>query len=74
MVPIVHGLKRRYSACLTVDEVNFHAASPLRDELNPLGSPEFFLIDTSGKSIYRWFGFTEAEEFDSILEPLCAAD
>lgn len=74
MLPIVHGLKQKYNACLTVDEINFHGKSPQINNLNPFAVPEFFLLGASGKTLYRWFGSTEAEEFDTILAPLCQSE
>ena len=74
MIPIVHGLKQRYRGCLDVTEVNFHRASPLHEALRPLGSPEFALLDADEQVLYRWYGFTEAEEFDAVLQPLCGSE
>lgn len=71
MVPIVHGLKTRYADCLSVERVNFHAASTWRDTLNPMATPEFALLDPAGTLLYRWFGVIDAEEFDEVLQPVC---
>ncbi len=72
MQPIVHGLKQKYAACLSVDSINFHGKDPAIETLNPLGSPDFFLLDSAGKILYRWLGRVEPEEFDEVLKPLCS--
>jgi hypothetical protein len=71
MEPIVHGLTKRYAGCMTLERVNFHAQSAWYEKINPLGTPEFALVDAAGKILYRWSGFTEAESFDQVLQPLC---
>jgi hypothetical protein len=71
MTPIVHGLKTKYSSCLTVKRVNFHQHTPWHDFIFPIGSPEFALLDSEEQILYRWFGFTEEEEFTAVLDPLC---
>jgi hypothetical protein len=71
MEPIVHGLTQRYSGCLALERVNFHAETAWSKKINPLGSPEFAVVDAAGKILYRWSGFTEAESFDAVLQPLC---
>jgi hypothetical protein len=71
MEPVVNGLTKDYRNCITLERVNFHAQTPLREKLAPIGSPEFALLDSSGKILYRWFGVTERSEFDEVLRPLC---
>jgi len=71
MQPIVHELRIRYSRCLTLETVNYHEDTPERAALHPFGSPEFFLLDSKQTVLYRWFGRTDAEEFDAIIAPLC---
>lgn len=71
MIPIVNGLEKKYRRCLTVVSVNYHAPSPLRETLRPFGSPEFFLLDKEGVVQYRWFGRTDAEEFETVLNTAC---
>jgi hypothetical protein len=56
-----------------VIRVNFHEDTPLRERLRPLGTPELVLLDSADTTLYRWFGFTEAEEFDAVLKPLCSS-
>jgi hypothetical protein len=73
MEPIVHGLKEKYSACMEMNRVNFHANSTWRELLSPIGTPEFVLLDSAREVLYRWFGFTEAEEFAAVLDPLCSS-
>ena len=73
MVPIVNGLEDRYGSCLTLERVNLHDHTPWHEKLNPLGSPEFALLDAGGQLLHRWFGFTEAAAFDETLMPLCDA-
>jgi hypothetical protein len=51
--------------------VNFHDHTSWHDFLFPFGSPEFALLDSSPKILYRWFGVTEEMEFAQILNPLC---
>jgi hypothetical protein len=72
MESIVYGLKANYSHCMSMERVNFHAASEWRELLSPLGTPEFVLLDSAGSVIQRWFGVTEAEEFAAVLDPRCA--
>ena len=71
MEPIVYGLKDTYSSCMSMKRVNFHARSVWHELLSPLGTPEFVLLDASKEIIYRWFGYTEAKEFATVLDPLC---
>jgi len=71
MDPIVHGVVKEYLGCLTLVRVNFHAHTPWHDKLFPLATPEFALLDSSGQILYRWFGYTEAELFEEVLNPLC---
>lgn len=71
MEPIVYGLKKNYSSCMIMQRVNFHTSSEWKDLLSPIGTPEFVLLNSSKEIIYRWFGYTEAEEFASVLDPLC---
>ena len=72
MVPIVHGLKKKYNSCMTVERVNFHARTSWHELILPAGSPEFALLDSAKQIIERWFGFTEQEEFAAVLDPLCS--
>ena len=71
MDPIVHGVVKHYLGCLTLVRVNFHSRTPWHEKLFPLATPEFALLDSSGQILHRWFGFTEAEAFDEILQPFC---
>jgi len=71
MTPIVYGLKEKYSSCLNMERVNFHAHSEWRELLSPIGTPEFVLLKVSKEVLYRWFGFTQEEEFAAVLDPLC---
>jgi len=73
MEPIVHGLEKKYSSCMSVKRVNFHARSDWHELLTPLASPEFALLDSSKQLIQRWFGVTEKEEFAAVLDPLCGS-
>ena len=71
MQPIVNGIKKQYRACLKVERVNFHAKTQWHELIVPVGSPEFALLDSSENIMYRWFGFTEKEEFAEVLSSLC---
>jgi hypothetical protein len=71
MEPIVHGLIQQYRECLTLERVNYHAPGAWQDKINPMGAPEFDLVDASGKIVYRWVGFSEKAGFDEVLKPLC---
>ena len=54
-----------------LERVNFHEHTPWHDLLFPLASPEFALLDSSKRIIYRWFGYTEESEFATVFDPLC---
>ncbi|HEX6034594.1 MAG TPA: hypothetical protein VFY83_09185 [Anaerolineales bacterium] len=71
MEPIVYGLKKKYSSCMSLERVNFHGRTEWRELLSPIGTPEFVLLGSSKEIIYRWFGFTEEEEFAAVIDPLC---
>jgi hypothetical protein len=71
MEPIVNGLKKKYSQCLKLERVNFHASTPWHELLSPIGSPEFALLDSSKQVLYRWFGVVPADEFSAVFDPLC---
>lgn len=71
MEATVRGLATQYATCLEVVRVNMNGTQPLRDQLQPLGTPEFFLLDPAGQIHSRWFGVTEKEEFVEVLEGVC---
>ena len=73
MEPIVHGLKRKYASCMTVERVNFHQWTEWHELIYPLATPEFALLDSSKQVLHRWFGFTEEDEFAALLDPLCGS-
>jgi len=72
MDPIVNGIRKKYASCFKFEHVNFHKWSAWHDLLFPFGSPEFALLDSSKKVLYRWFGVVEESEFAQILNPLCS--
>jgi len=72
MQPIVNGIKNEFKYCLQFERVNFHSETYWSILLSPIGTPEFALLDSSKNILYRWIGYTEKEEFDTILKPLCA--
>jgi hypothetical protein len=55
-----------------LERVNFHSETEWHASIAPVASPEFALLDSSGKILYRWSGLTERKEFDEIIKPLCA--
>jgi len=71
MVPIVNGIKKKYSSCMKLERVNFHDRTAWHELLSPVASPEFALLDSSKKVLYRWFGVISADEFSAVLDPLC---
>jgi hypothetical protein len=73
MVPIVHGLENKYSSCMNMQRVHIHAKSVWHELLSPVGAPEFVLLRSSEEIIHRWSGYTEAEEFAAVLDPLCGS-
>lgn len=73
MEPIVYGLRDKYSSCMSMQRVNFHARSAWHEMLSPISTPEFVLLDASEEIIYRWFGITEEEEFATVIDPLCGS-
>jgi hypothetical protein len=71
MDPIVDGIKKKYGSCMKLERVNYHDHTAWHDLLSPLGSPEFALLDSSKKVLYRWFGVVTADEFSRELDQLC---
>lgn len=71
MEPVVNRLVKDYRDCLQFERVNYHRESRWHELVAPVGSPEFALLDAAGNVLYRWFGVTEREEFDALLQPLC---
>jgi len=71
MRPIVNGLKKEYQVCMVVERVPFHSETYWGNLIDPIGTPEFALLDSSENILYRWVGFTEKEEFTMILDSLC---
>ncbi|MBI3161277.1 MAG: hypothetical protein HYZ23_02145 [Chloroflexi bacterium] len=71
MLPIVNGIKKEFQACLQVERVHISADTQWHDLIDPIGTPEFALVDSPGNVIYRWVGFTEREEFADVIHPLC---
>jgi hypothetical protein len=69
--PIVDGIKREFKTCLQFERVNFHAKTQWHVLIFPIGTPEFALLDSSKTILYRWIGFTEASEFEEVINPLC---
>jgi hypothetical protein len=72
MRPIVDGLAKHYAACLSVERINFNGDNDWIARLDPVGTPEFVLLDAAGALRYRWFGTVTPEEFDTIIAPLCS--
>ena len=71
MEPIVNGIKKKYSACLRLERVNYHAWTEWHELIYPVAAPEFALLDSSKNILYRWSGFTEEEQFTELIDPLC---
>jgi hypothetical protein len=72
MQPIVNGIRKQYRSCIKkVERVNFHADTEWHELIIPIGSPEFALLDEDQAILHRWVGFTEEEEFEAVLDPLC---
>ena len=71
MRPIVNGLKAKYGECLDFVHSNFHADSPLRRTLTPIGTPEFFVVDAHGVVLRHWIGGTSKEELELALAEVC---
>jgi len=72
MQPIVNGLEKEYGSCIRLQSVNYHAATRWHELIEPIGSPEFAVMDSNEKILHRWVGFTERVAFESVLEPLCS--
>ena len=69
MAPIVHGLEAEYYdriefVYLNVDDP---ATNRLKEELNYLVQPDFFLLDQDGNVLNRWTGPVAAEELESAF-------
>lgn len=71
MDPIVNGIKKKYKHCMKLERVNFHEWTAWHELLFPVGSPEFVLLDSSKKVLYRWVGVIPVEAFSVVLDPLC---
>lgn len=67
----MNRLMKQYRGCLTWERVNYHKESSWHRLVGPIGSPEFVLLDAADAIVYRWFGVTEASEFEEIIKPLC---
>lgn len=74
MKPIVHGLKEKYSDCMSLQRVHIHAKTAWHKLLSPVGAPEFVLLRSSEEIIHRWSGYTEAKKFAAVLDPLCSEE
>ena len=73
MQPIVNGLEKQYGSCLRLQRVNYHAETRWHKLIEPIGSPEFALLDSKDNILHRWIGITDTEEFEAVLSPLCSA-
>jgi len=71
MIPIVNGIKKRYSRCMKMERASVRGSTQWNTLLAPIGAPEFVLLDSSKEVVYRWFGVVPTEEFSAILDPLC---
>ncbi len=72
MQPIVDGIRKKFNGCLKVERVNYHEWTQWHELIFPVGSPELTLLDASNTILYRWFGFTETDEIEQVLLPLCS--
>jgi hypothetical protein len=75
MAPIVHGLEAEYYGRI---KFNYLDIDDQRNEefmraLGAITRAEFYLLDSAGNILYRWYGYTEAtsfrEQFDKALVP-----
>jgi thioredoxin-related protein len=75
MAPIVHGLEAEYYDRLKFSylDIDDRRNEEFMRSLGAITRAEFFLLDANGKTLYRWFGYTDAssfrEQFDQALNP-----
>ena len=73
MKPVVHGLERKYGACVEfvyLDTDNPASQDAMR-RFNARGQPEFRLLDRAGKVIWTTY-YTTEEELEAQLRTAAA--
>jgi len=71
----VHGLESKYGGCIDFIylDIDNPATKNAKDRLGYLAQPNFFLLDATGKVVWKKYGFlTEAEletQLRSVLKP-----
>lgn len=76
MLPIVHGLERKYGDRITFVRLNIHnpATFPLQEQLGFSVTPEFFLLDASGAILAHWDEGLSVEGVERVLADLLDED
>ncbi len=75
VLPIVHGLERKYGSRIAFERVNIHNPDTfaLQEELGFSVTPEFFLLDGQGRVLGHWDEGVSVEDleraFNGLLNP-----
>lgn len=71
----MHGLEAKYGGCIDFVylDIDNSATGDAKKQLGYLAQPNFFLLDKTGKTIWKKYGFlTEAEledQLKGVLKP-----
>ena len=72
MMPIVHGLERKYKG--RIDFLYLHVGEPrtsnARERLGYAATPQIVLLDASGRKVSEWIGLVAEPTLTAGLEDL----
>lgn len=75
MAPVVHGLEAEFHGRIRFSylDIDDQRNQRFMRALGALTRAEFYLVDGDGNILYRWFGYTQPDdfraEFDKSLSP-----
>lgn len=68
----MHGLEAKYGNCIDFVylDIDNPATQKAKDRLGYLAQPNFFLLDKTGKVVWKKYGFLTEAELETQLRPL----
>ena len=70
MKPVVHGLEAKFGGCIDFIylDIDNPATKSAKDRLGYLAQPNFFLLDKTGKVVWKKYGFLTDVELEAQLK------